>query len=89
MESLFWSSLHDQLAQANDHNVAVKAHLIADQASGNMIYSSSDKIVVVKGLKDFVVVEEEGVLLIYPKGDDQSVKDLRVQAKEQFGDEIA
>ncbi len=84
-----WSSLHEQLANKSDDNVAVKAHLITDQASGNMIYSSKEKIVVVKGLKDFVVVEEEGVLLIYPKGEDQSVKDLRAQAKDQFGDEIA
>ena len=84
-----WSSLHEQLAHKNDDNVAVKAHLITDQASGNMIYSSKEKVVVVKGLKDFVVVDEEGVLLIYPKGEDQSVKDLRAQAKDQFGDEIA
>lgn len=84
-----WSSLHEQLAQTNDDNVTVKAHLIADQASGNMIYSSKKKVVVIKGLKDFVVVEEEGVLLIYPNGEDQSVKDLRAQAKDQFGDEIA
>ena len=84
-----WSSLHEQLAQTKEDNVTVKAHLISDQASGNMIYSSKEKVVVVKGLKDFVVVEEEGVLLIYPKGEDQSVKDLRAQAKDQFGDEIA
>jgi mannose-1-phosphate guanylyltransferase len=84
-----WSSLHEQLAQDTRDNVAVKAHLIAREARGNMIYSSSEKLVVVKGLEDFVVVDEDGVLLIYPKGEDQAVKDLRTQAKDQFGDEIA
>ena len=84
-----WSSLHEQLAQGTKDNVAVKAHLIAKQASGNMIYSSSEKLIVVNGLEDFVVVDEGGVLLIYPKGEDQAVKDLRAQAKDQFGDEIA
>ena len=84
-----WSSLHEQLAQDTKDNVAVKAHLIAREARGNMIYSSSEKLVVVKGLEDFVVVDEDGVLLIYPKGEDQAVKDLRTQAKDQFGNEIA
>lgn len=84
-----WSSLHEQLAQDAKDNVVVKAHLIAREASGNMIYSSNEKLIVVKGLEDFVVVDEKGVLLIYPKGEDQAVKDLRAQAKDQFGDEIA
>ena len=84
-----WSSLHEQLALQSKDNIAVKAHLIAKKASGNMIYSSSQKLIVLKGLEDFVVVDEEGVLLIYPKGEDQAVKDLRAQAKDQFGDEIA
>lgn len=84
-----WSSLHEQLAQDTKDNVVVKAHLIAKEARGNMIYSSNEKLIVVKGLEDFVVVDEQGVLLIYPKGEDQAVKDLRTQAKDQFGDEIA
>ena len=84
-----WSSLYEQLAQDAKDNVVVKAHLIAREASGNMIYSSNEKLIVVNGLEDFVVVDEKGVLLIYPKGEDQAVKDLRAQAKDQFGDEIA
>ena len=83
-----WSSLHDQLAHHEQENIAVKAQLIAAQAKGNMIYSSNEKLVVIKGLNDFVVVDEKGVLLIYPKGEDQTVKGLREQAKDQFGDEL-
>ena len=84
-----WSSLHDQLAQHEQENITVKAQLIAAQAKGNMIYSSGEKLVVIKGLNDFVVVDEKGVLLIYPKGEDQAVKGLREQAKDQFGDQLA
>ena len=84
-----WSSLHDQLAQHEQENITVKAQLIAAQSKGNMIYSSGEKLVVIKGLNDFVVVDEKGVLLIYPKGEDQAVKGLREQAKDQFGDQLA
>ena len=72
-----------------ESNVSVKAKLIAEEAKGNMVYSSSDKIIVIKGLADYVVVDEDKVLMIYPKGDDQSVKELRQKTKDQFGEDLA
>ena len=35
--------------------------LVSTQANGNMIYSSSGKIVVLKGLNNYVVVDEDKV----------------------------
>lgn len=84
-----WSSLHDQLAANTTDNTTVNAHLITKEAKGNMIYTSKEKLVVLKGLDNYVVVEEDDVLLIYPKGEDQSIKVLRNRAKEQFGEDIA
>jgi len=84
-----WTSLYDQLSSGMESNVSVKAKLIAEEAKGNMVYSSSDKIIVIKGLADYVVVDEDKVLMIYPKGDDQSVKELRQKTKDQFGEDLA
>ena len=84
-----WTSLHDQLSEQRASNVSVKAKLIAEEAKGNMVYSSSNKIVVIKGLEDYVVVDEDKVLMVYPKGEDQSVKKLRQITKDQFGDDLA
>ena len=84
-----WTSLYDQLSDGMESNVSVKAKLIAEEAKGNMVYSSSDKIIVIKGLADYVVVDEDKVLMIYPKGDDQSVKELRQKTKDQFGEDLA
>lgn len=84
-----WSSLYDQLTKTAEENVAVKAALVSTQANGNMIYSSSGKIVVLKGLNNYVVVDEDKVLMIYPKGDDQSVKELRQQTKDKFGEDLS
>ena len=72
-----WTSLHEQLAEKDHDNISVKAHTIAEQSSGNMIYSSGSKIVVIKGVNDFVIVDEKDVLMIYPKGHDQDVKEMR------------
>ena len=84
-----WTSLHDQLSEQRASNVSIKAKLIAEEAKGNMVYSSSNKIVVIKGLEDYVVVDEDKVLMVYPKGEDQSVKKLRQITKDQFGDDLA
>ena len=84
-----WTSLYDQLSTVGDENIAVNADLIADESNRNMVYSSDKKLIVVKGLEDFVIVEEKDVLLIYPKGDDQSVKELRDKAKGIAGESIA
>ena len=83
-----WTSLHEQLSKDEKENIAVKAHLITAKAQGNMIYASKEKLVVLKGLENFVIVDEADVLLIYPKGEDQEVKALREQAKDRFGNEI-
>jgi mannose-1-phosphate guanylyltransferase len=35
------------------------------------------KLIVAKGLNDFIVIDEEDVLLIYPRDDEQEIKEVR------------
>ena len=44
-----WGSLYDKLDKDNHNNAVVNAQLLAEDASGNMIRTKSDKIVVVDG----------------------------------------
>lgn len=83
-----WTSLYDQMSDEKTANVKVKAQLVSEKSAGNIIYTAGEKVVVIKGLNDFVIVDENDVLLIYPKGEDQSVKALRKKTIEQFGDEL-
>lgn len=84
-----WTSLHEQLAEENQQNISVKAKAIVEESSGNMIYSANNKVVVIKGLHDFVVVDEKEVLMLYPKGQDQEVRELRKKTLDEFGDQLA
>lgn len=83
-----WSSIHDQLSENQEENRMIKGSLIQQSSTGNMISAAKDKLVVIKGLKDFVVIDEDDVLLIYPKGDDQSVKELRDLAGDKKGSQL-
>ena len=84
-----WGSLFDKLNKDNMGNTVVNAQLLAEDATGNMIRTPKDKIVVIDGLKDYIIVDKEEVLLIYPKAKEQDIKKVLNSVREKFGDKYA
>ncbi|RRQ47423.1 mannose-1-phosphate guanylyltransferase [Maribacter algicola] len=84
-----WGSLFDKLDKDGMGNAVVNAKLLAEDANGNMIRTPKDKIVVIDGLKDYIVVDKEEVLLIYPKTKEQDIKKVLNSVKNNFGDKYA
>lgn len=84
-----WGSLFDKLDKDSDGNAVVNAKVLAEDSSGNMIRAAKDKIVVVDGLKDYIIVDKEEVLLIYPKSKEQDIKKVLTKVKDKFGSEHA
>lgn len=84
-----WGSLYDKLDKDESSNAVVNSQVIAEDASGNMIRSPKDKIVVVDGLNDYIIVDKEEVLLIYPKSKEQDIKKVLNKVKEAYGDKYA
>lgn len=71
-----WNSLHAYLDKDDNNTVTLgaKTHLI--DTSNSIIRTESDKVVVIKGLDNYIVVDEPGALLIYPKSDEQEIKEV-------------
>lgn len=70
-----WNSLHAYMSDGNDAvSVGQNIHLI--DAKDIIVISNNHKQIVIKGLKDYIVVDEENALLIYPKSDEQEIKDV-------------
>ncbi|MEO9894440.1 mannose-1-phosphate guanylyltransferase [Aurantibacter sp.] len=84
-----WGSLYDKLDKDENENAIVNSKVIAADAHGNMIRSPKDKIVVVDGLEDYIIIDKEDVLMIYPKSKEQDIKQVVAKVKEKFGDEYA
>ena len=82
-----WGSLYDKLDKDTNDNAVVNARVLAEDASGNMIRSKKDKIVVVDGLKDYIIVDKDEVLLIFPKAKEQDIKKVLQNVKANFGEE--
>lgn len=81
-----WGSLYDKIDNGNKGNAIVNANVLTKDASGNMIRSKQGKIVVVEGLNDYIIVDKDEVLLIFPKEKEQDIKKLRQSVSEKFGD---
>jgi mannose-1-phosphate guanylyltransferase len=83
-----WGSLYEKLDKDDTNNAVVGADTIFRDASGNMIRTQSGKKVVIQGLNDFIVIEKEDVILICPQKDQQSIKEIVADVKENFGNEL-
>ncbi len=68
-----WNSLHAYMSRDSDvvsvgHNI----HLI--DSKDIIVISNNHKKIVIKGLNNYIVVDEDNALLIYPKSDEQEIK---------------
>ena len=71
-----WGSLHEKLDKDENNNAVVNATVLLQNATNNIISTSKDKIVVIDGLDDFIVVDKDNVLMIYPKSKEQEIKEI-------------
>jgi len=82
-----WGSLYDKLNKDESENAVVNARTLVEDSSGNMIRTNNDKIVVVDGLQDYIIVDKDDVLLIFPKSKEQDIKKTLQQVKDKFGEQ--
>jgi mannose-1-phosphate guanylyltransferase len=75
-----WGSLHEKLDKDDHNNTVVNATVILENASNNIIRSEAKKLVVVDGLDDYIIVDNENVLMIYPKSKEQEIKRITALA---------
>ena len=78
-----WASLHAVADRDKDDNLVQARPIVLDKAQNNLIRAPKEKLVVLKGLDNFIVVDEDDVLLIYPKSDEQEIKKVRQDIEEQ------
>ncbi len=76
-----WGSLHEKLNKDSNNNAVVNATVLLNNSSSNMISTSKDKLVIIDGLEDFIIVDKDNVLLIYPKSKEQEIKGIVNQLK--------
>ncbi len=76
-----WGSLHDKLPKDDNNNAIVNAVVLLQNSSNNIIRTALGKQVVVDGLDDYIIVDKDSILLIYPKSKEQEIKAIVSQLK--------
>ena len=77
-----WGQLHEKIDKDEFNNGIINAKVVIENASNNIIRSDANKLIVVDGLHDYIIVDKEGVLLIYPKSKEQDIKRITKLASE-------
>ena len=72
-----WNSLHAYLEKDDKGNVMQGIILSAAECENSFVRLPNNKKAVVKGLKNMIVIDDEDVLLIYPKDHEQEIKAVR------------
>jgi mannose-1-phosphate guanylyltransferase len=76
-----WGSLHEKLPKDDNNNAVVNATVLLQNSSNNIIRTATGKQVIVDGLDDYIIVDKDSVLLIYPKSKEQEIKGIVAQLK--------
>jgi len=83
-----WGSLYEHSEQDQHRNVLFGEAIISQRNKGCIIHASNDKLMVVRGLSDYLVIDSDNCLLILPKSEEQSIREVVDAAKEGFGDKF-
>lgn len=69
-----WGSLYDKIEKDNQENAIVGKDVLAFKSKGNMVMKSSDKLLVLQGMDDCIIVETDEAILICKKEEEQEIK---------------
>ncbi len=84
-----WASLHAESDKDPSENVLLGDRIMLEETANCLVRVPKNKLVVLKGLEDYIIVDEEDVLLIYPKSKEQEIKGITKRIGESYGDEFA
>jgi mannose-1-phosphate guanylyltransferase len=71
-----WNSLHAFLDKDSHDNTVIDANGIFMNSSGNIVKAQKNKPVYVRDLDNYIIVDENDTLLIFPISKEQEIKDI-------------
>ncbi len=71
-----WGSIYDKLPKDEQENAIVGKHVMIYDTSQTMINVPDEKLVVLQGLKNYIVVDTQDALLICEKNQEQRIKEF-------------
>ena len=83
-----WGSLYDTLNKNEDNNSISGSNVFTYNTQNCIINVPEDKLTVIQGLDDYIIVESDNILLICRKQDEQKIKnfvnDVKIEKGENY-----
>lgn len=83
-----WGSLYDIRSKDENKNAIVGKNVMTYDSSNCIINVPDNKLVVIRGLEDYIIAEQDKTLLICPKQDEQMIRnivnDIRIEKGEHY-----
>jgi mannose-1-phosphate guanylyltransferase len=84
-----WASLYEVIDKDENNNVFSGHTINLSDTKNCMINIPKDKVAVIKGLDNYIIVDDGKVLLIYPKAQEQEIKEVSKAIVATCGEEFA
>lgn len=81
-----WNSAYTNLSKDENGNAVTSENVITYDSRNSLISAPEEKLLVLQGLEDFIVVDTKDVLLICKKENEQQVKEFLSEVKKKKGD---
>lgn len=83
-----WGALYQESPKDAQGNATSAEQLLLHDTHNCFVRAPKDKLVLVGGVDDLLVIDEGDVLLVYPRSREQEIKMLRGKVQEKFGDKF-
>jgi mannose-1-phosphate guanylyltransferase len=83
-----WGSLYTHIKKDENQNAVVGKQVMMYDTKNCVVHVPKDKLVVIEGLDDYIVVESDNILLICKKQDEQQIRTFVNDVKVARGDKF-
>jgi mannose-1-phosphate guanylyltransferase len=83
-----WGSLYDTRSKDIHNNAIMGDNVMTFDTKNCIVNMPKDKLVVLQGLDDYILVEEDEILLVCRKTDEQNIRDIVNEVKAKKGDKF-
>jgi mannose-1-phosphate guanylyltransferase len=82
-----WGSLYGHLQLDDNQNGVIGYNVMLYDSKKNIVNTPNDKVVVVQGLEDYIIIDNKNTLLICKKEDEQQIKQFVSDIKREKGED--
>ncbi len=82
-----WGSLYDLGAKDEHRNVSLRGNTMFYESNGNVVTLPDGNLAVIEGLQDMIVAQNDNVLLICRKQNEQSIRQIVADVDNKFGNQ--